>query len=499
MKRVLFIKNTLVLTATALFLRFVGMIFKIWLSGRVGSEAIGLYQIIMSVYICAASFATSGLSTAVTRLVTDELAVSGGGVKKIVSGGVRLTIFAALICFLALFFGANLISGYIIGDMRAALPIKILSVSLFFIGICSCFRGYFIARRKALGSSVSQITEQLVRIALTAALVLSADEINVVSATVAIVIGDTAAEIVASLLLFIMYRLDVKGVSAVNSPTGEVKKLLNIAIPITSGRYLSTFLRTAESTAVPRLLALSGLSSAAAISSFGMIKGMALPLILFPSAVLSTVSLLLIPEISEAKAKNNRILLRSTVFTVLKGTTLISIIVGFVFLFCGKALGTMLYHEGEVGRYICLLAPLTPLMYIDSIADGMLKGLDKQTALFRYSVADSGIRLILIFFILKPFGIDGFIGIMYFSNILTAVLHFRMLIKTADIKINAFSFLILPIFIGFAVCYLMNLGISFLDLAPTLKIVLFCIFSCLCYTILLFAVGLVKKSDFTRL
>lgn len=499
MKRVLFIKNTLVLTATALFLRFAGMIFKIWLSSRVGSEAIGLYQIIMSVYICAASFATSGLSTAVTRLVTDELAVSRGGVRKIVSSGVRLTIFAALICFLALFLGSDLISHYIIGDMRAALPIKILSVSLFFIGICSCFRGYFIARRKALGSSASQITEQLVRIAVTAALILSAGEINVVSATVAIVIGDTAAEIVASLLLFIMYRLDVKGVTEVTNERGTVKKLLNIAIPITSGRYLSTFLRTAESTAVPRLLTLGGLSSAAAISSFGMIKGMALPLILFPSAVLSAVSLLLIPEISEAKAKGNQTLLRSTVFTVLKTTTLISIIVGFIFLFCGNTLGTMLYHENEVGRYICLLAPLTPLMYIDSIADGMLKGLDKQSALFRYSVADSAIRLILIFFILKPFGINGFIGIMYFSNLFTAVLHFRMLTKTAGLRINAFSFFFLPIFIGFTVCYLMNLGLSFLALSPTLKIILFCSFSLVCYSVLIFAMGLIKRNDFTRL
>lgn len=469
------------------------MIFKIWLSSRVGSEAIGLYQIIMSVYICAASFATSGLSTAVTRLVTDELAVNGGGVKKIVSSGVQLTVFAALICFATLFFGADLISLYIIDDIRAAFPIKILSLGLFFIGLCSLFRGYFIARRKALGSGVSQITEQLVRIVVTASIICTAKEINVVSATVAIVIGDTAAEILASLLLFLMYKLDVKGVSADKKSKKSIKRLLNIAIPITSGRYLSTLLRTAESAAVPRLLTAFGMTSSAALSSFGMIKGMALPLILFPSAVLSAVSLLLIPEISEAKAKNNRILLRSTVFTVLKITMLISVIVGFIFFFCGDALGLLFYHESEVGRYIKLLAPLTPLMYIDSIADGMLKGMDKQTALFRYSVADSAIRLVLIFFILKPFGINGFIGIMYLSNIFTAVLHFRMLVKTADIKINTFSFLFLPVFLSAFVCYIINLGVSVLCVAPTLKIVIFCAFSVITYAVLLFTFGLLRK------
>lgn len=499
MKRVIFIKNTMLLTATSLILRFAGMIFKIWLSARVGSEAIGLYQIIMSVYICAASFATSGLSTAVTRLVTDELAVNGGGVRKIVSNGVKLTFAAALICFATLFFGADLISHYIIGDIRSAFPIRILSLSLFFIGICSCFRGYFIARRKALGSSVSHITEQLVRIAVTAIIIINFKEINVVSATTAIVLGDTAAEIVAGLLLFIMYRLDVKGVTADKKAGSFVKPLLDIAIPITSGRYLSTFLRTAESAAVPRLLTAFGMTSAAALSSFGMIKGMALPLILFPSAVLSAVSLLLIPEISEAKAKNNTFLLRSTVFMVLKVTTLISVIFGFIFFFCGDALGALFYNESEVGRYIKLLAPLTPLMYIDSVADGMLKGLDKQGALFRYSVADSAIRLILIFFMLKPFGIDGFIGIMYLSNIFTAVLHFRMLIKTANLKINPFSFVLLPVFLGFFVCYIMNLGISALGFSQTIKIILFCGFSLVSYAILLFALGLMKKEELIRL
>ncbi len=497
MKRVIFIKNTAILTTTSLILRFAGMIFKIWLSGKVGSEAIGLYQIIMSVYICISSFASSGLSTAVTRLVTDELAVSHGGVRKIVSKGVSLTLIAATICFLLMFFGSDLISTYFINDMRAAKPIKILSVALIFVGLCSCFRGYFIARRKAFGSSISQITEQVVRITVTAILICLCDEINVISATVCIVIGDAAAETVASALLYVMYLFDIKGIAYVSPPSANItKKLLNISVPITSGRYLSSFLRMAESAAVPRLLVVGGMTSAAALSGFGVIKGMALPLILFPSAVLSAVSLLLIPEISEAKARKNQKLLKNTVYVTLKITTLISLIVGFVFWFCGEELGLLLYNDASVGKFVKWLAPLTPLMYIDSIADGMLKGLDKQSAAFRYSVADSGLRLLLIFLILPRFALSGFIFIMYLSNIFTAFLHFRMLVITSRLKIHYINFLVLPTFIGFAVCFVLNSILNTFSLLPVIKIAVFLILSLSLYGILLYTVGVIRKNEF---
>ncbi len=496
MKRVIFIKNTLLLSATALILRFAGMIFKIWLSGKTGSEAIGLYQIIMSVYICVCSFATSGISTAVTRLVTDDLAVSGKASRKIIWSGAFLTLILGIIGFFILLFGADFISANIINDPRAALPIKILAVAVIFIGICSVFRGYFLARRKAFSSSISQITEQIVRIVVTAALILSFGKISVISATIAIVIGDVAAEIVAAIFLFIMYLADIKGYPFDKNAKNPSKEIIRIALPITSGRYLSTLLRTIESTAVPRLFVLSGMSSAAALSSFGAIKGMALPIILFPSAILSTVSLLLIPEISEAKAQKNTKLLKETVYISLKITTLVSLIVGLFLWFCGEELGILLYNDKSAGAFLKYLAPLTPLMYIDSIADGLLKGLDKQKQTFYYSVCDSAARLVLIFFILPKHSVSGFLFIMYLSNVFTAFLHFRLLLKTCKLKINFGNFLFLPALCGFSACYISFCIFSAFLTAPLIKILLSGAVGLFLYTFLLKVLGLFQKKDF---
>ncbi|MBR5011655.1 MAG: oligosaccharide flippase family protein, partial [Clostridia bacterium] len=117
MKKVIFIKNALVLTITSLILRLLGVFFKIWLAKRIGSEGIGLYQLVFSFYVLVATFATGGISTAVTRLVADELILgSRRGVKKIMRRSFSLTIFIAAASCLAIFVFASPIARFFIGN-----------------------------------------------------------------------------------------------------------------------------------------------------------------------------------------------------------------------------------------------------------------------------------------------------------------------------------------------------------------------------------------------
>ena len=110
-KKTVFIKNALILTASSLILRFVGIIFKVWLAQVIGSEGIGLYQLIFSVYVLAATFATSGICTAVTRLVAEELALgTKKGTLKILRRSIELTLIIAAASVAVVFFGAEFIS-----------------------------------------------------------------------------------------------------------------------------------------------------------------------------------------------------------------------------------------------------------------------------------------------------------------------------------------------------------------------------------------------------
>ena len=79
MDRRAFLKNTAILTGASLALRGIGMVFRVYLAAQIGAQGMGLYQLITTVYNLALTVATAGLGIAATRLVTEELALGGGG------------------------------------------------------------------------------------------------------------------------------------------------------------------------------------------------------------------------------------------------------------------------------------------------------------------------------------------------------------------------------------------------------------------------------------
>lgn len=501
MKKIIFIKNAIILTVSSLVLRFAGIIFKVWLAALIGSEGIGLYQLIFSVYMLAATFASSGICTAVTRMVADELALgTKKGALKILRRSVQFTLFVALASLCIMFFGAEFISLKFLGDIRAVPALKILGFSLPFMGISSCLKGYFIARRKAGPGSFAQLFEQGVRIALIIFLVKKLAGKGLAYSCGAVLLGDTIAEGLSCLVLWLIYLNDTKFKDSPpqkeSMPKGILRKILHISVPITAGRYLNTALRTGENILVPKTLAQSPTGGDRALSQFGMIKGMALPVLFFPSTLLNALSTLLIPEISEASARGRKNLVRSAAENILRLTAMISFIFAAIFFVAGGQIGELVYKSPDVGALLIALSPIVPLMYLDSVSDGILKGLDQQVFTFRTAIFDSSVRILLILIILPRFGLTGFIGIMYFSNLLTCGCNVGRLIKISGARLNIMREIILPASAALAITLLANTVLSFLGaLNLFIYVFLLCLISIPVYILLLFIFGSVALDD----
>lgn len=499
MKKTIFIKNAAILTVSSLILRFIGIVFKVWLAGKIGSEGIGLYQLTFSVYVLASTFATSGICTAVTRMVADEIAIGNeGGVKRILKRSITLSMIVAAATVLILFFGADFIAGTLLGDERATVAIKILSFSLPFMAVSSVLKGYFFARRKASPGAVSQLLEQGVRIGVVLVYIKLFEGRGLAFTCAAVLLGDTVAEGFALLMLYLMYLKDKKGLKSLGgsgSSSFITKNIIRIALPITSGRYLNSFLRTVENILVPKTLSHFGGSASVALSQFGMIKGMALPLLFFPSTLLNALSTLLIPEMSSSLALGRRGLVKYGTARILQLTGLISFVFSAIFFVGGRELGLLFYKDNDVGILLKLLAPLVPLMYLDSISDGILKGLDQQNFTFITSVTDSAMRIVLILLILKSRGLLGFISIMYFSNIYTCLLHVGRLLKVSGARIKFVKQIFLPLIFTFTSTLLIDTFIRPLNLSNLVYIILLSIFSGFTYFLYLFLTKTVTVDD----
>lgn len=500
MKKMLFIKNAAILTISSLILRFVGIVFKVWLAAAVGSEGIGLYQLIFSVYMLAATLVTSGISTAVTRLCAEELALGcANGVKKILHRSICITLIISLACTAVLFFGAVPIARYAVSDMRAVIAVKTLSFSLPFMGLSSCFKGYFIARRKASPTALSQLLEQAVRIAVVITALTRFGKHGLAFTCGAVLLGDTVSEICSALYLWILYLSDGKRIKNLSGrarpPYKIVRTVCSVMVPISSGRCLNSILRTVENMLVPKGLSSYPLSGQNALSQFGMIKGMALPILFFPSTLLSALSTLLIPEISEAAARGHRGVVREATQRIIGITSLISVIFASIFAVGGEKIGVIIYKSEDVGFLIKALSPIVPFMYLDGICDGILKGLNQQKSSFRTSITDSVLRIGLVIIILPRFGIYGFIGIMYFSNLLTCILNVGRLLKVSGARPDIVKVIFSPILGAASVTLLTDVVLRLLSLPNTVHIAVLCAICLPIYFLYLLCTGSLKKED----
>lgn len=421
--------NTLLLTGTALLMRTVGMSFQVYLSKKIGAAGIGLFQLIMSVSMLAATFAISGSRFATTRLVAEELGHgNGAGVKAAVK---RCLIYA--LCFgtaamIALFFGAEMIGLRWIGDSRTILSLRLLSLSLPAFALSAVLSGYFTAVSRVIKSAAVQIIEQLIRIGVVVFALSLTSGYTVESACAIIVIGGVIGEAASFLMLFILYFFEKKKFRTTYQKTTDItKRLLGIALPLALSAYARTALSTLQNLLVPRGFQKSGASSEKSLADYGMIQGMVFPVIAFPSAFFYSLAELIVPELTDAQVNGRTREISDKVSKILYFCVLFSIGVTAVLYYFSGQLGASIYQNVTVGYYIRMLSLLMPIYFLDSITDGMLRGLGQQMYCMRYNILDSFVSVILVYFLLPKYAVLGYIFMIYFTEIFNFTLSLRRL------------------------------------------------------------------------
>ncbi|MBQ7075506.1 MAG: polysaccharide biosynthesis C-terminal domain-containing protein, partial [Clostridia bacterium] len=207
------------------------------------------------------------------------------------------------------------------------------------------------------------------------------------------------------------------------------EKMLKIALPVALSTYLRTGLNSYKQIIIPKGLVKSGQLYKKALADYGVINGMVFPIIAFPMNILYSCGNLLVPELSECLARGNTVQIKRIVKKALKTTVLFSVP---VFVFClvfHDSIATLLYHNEEAGKYLLILCPIIITMYVDAVADGMLKGLNQQMYSMKYNILDSALSVILLLFLLPKYGLYGYIAVIYASEIFNTTLSVMRLKK----------------------------------------------------------------------
>lgn len=475
-------------------MRSIGMFFNVYISNKIGTEAIGIYQLIMSVYMFSITLANSGIHLATTRIVAEQEAFGlEDGIKKAMKKCLTYSlIMGSLACFL-LFSLSPFIATYYLHSKISSMPLRILAFSLPFLALSSCMNGYFSALSRVKKTVVSQVLEEFLKITFISFLLNFLMPSGIEYACISLVLGSTVSEFLSFLFLSFLFLKDKRKLNSFGyKDTNYTNQILKIALPISFTSYIRSGLSTLKQVLIPIQLEKSGLSCSSALSSYGMINGMVMPLILFPCSFISSFSSLLIPEFSYINVKKDNTKMNFVLNKIFKFCFIFSFLIMGIFWHFAYDLNKIIFPNIDISFYIKLLCPLIVLMYIDNVVDSILKGLDKQVSVMGINIIDLISSICLIYFLLPFHGIKGYVIILFASEIINGILSLILLIKNTNLKIDFVNWILKPLF----TIFLINFIIKDYFCSSIFELILQISIFCICYFIILVLVKGLIKTDF---
>lgn len=440
-------------------MKFAALIFNIYISNQIGSEAVGVFSLVMAVYLFFITVATSGLNIAVTVIVSEKFALNKNqqAIKAI-----RTCIFFSLLLGIAagglILLFSNFITSKCLHNMVSSRPLFYIAIGLPFIAMSSCISSYFATIRKAYKNAISQVFEFTIKMFATIILLKINISNGVEAICISLILADVISEICSFTLIFILYIIDIKLKKLEDIRSfGQRINILKIAFPVAVTSYIRSGLSTLKQLIIPTQLEKSGISCSRALSQYGMINGMVLPVITFPTVFTDSYSMLLIPEFSTYVAQKNYKAINYIANKIFKITCAFTMCICSIFFIFSNDLGLAIYNNIEIGYYFKIFTPFIFFMYMDHIIDCILKGLNKQFGVMCCNILDLSITTCFIYFLLPVLGIKGYVLSIFFSEVLNFSISLFQLFKYSGIKPNLIDWIVVPLFCSLVGFFVVNI------------------------------------------
>lgn len=418
---------------SSIILQIIGMFFNIYISNTIGEEAVGVFSLVMSVYLFGITLASAGINISATRVVAEELACNNEiGAKKAAKRCIFFSLVFGICASLIFFIYSDFIVEKCLHNRISKNVIYLICIALPSISMSSAVNGYFTAVRRVYKNAIAKFFEEFVKIICTAFLLKSFMPDGIDYACYSLILADVISEVLSFVYLYILYIFDKrKGLleSRFRDIDSYNKRILRITIPVALTSYLRSGLSTLKQLIIPSSLQKSGMNSSNSLIAYGIVNGMAMPIIMFPVILVTSFSGLLVPEFSRFHIEKNYKKIRNISSIVLIGTFIFSIIIAILVFAFANNLSIALYNKIEIAKYLRILSPLIIIMYLDIVIDSILKGLDAQVSVMAINVFDCIVSICFIYFLVPILGFSGYIISIFISEIIDFTLSGYKLLK----------------------------------------------------------------------
>ena len=429
------ITGTFFLTAAGIITKLIGFFYRIFLSRIFSEESLGVFGLIAPVMMLVHSVCAAGIQNAITRFVAASKKSKSSEAYGFLFTGIAISVFLSGTMAYVIFNYAPFIAINLIGERRCIPLLRISALSFPLATLHSCVNGFFYGQKKAAIPAWSMILEQSCRVLTVYILFRLSVQVGLNMSLSYICVGLLAGEF--SSAIFSCFMLAVKPGHA-DFPIRKTlsfskgKSIVALALPISLNRVCISFFSTIETIQLPKMLVSSGLTTSDALSIYGVFSGMAIPLIMFPSAFTGSAASLLLPSVSEAQAQGNTKRIQKTIYLTIGLCLLLGIICFLFFFSFADVLGKMLFGSDIAASQIRALSFVCPFLYMSGTLSSILHGLGKTGITFLFNLSSILLRLAFVFFAVPFIGFSGYIygtlisQVFYDFLIILALRHYML-------------------------------------------------------------------------
>ena len=492
------IRGTLLLTITGFITRIIGFIYKIYLADLLGAKMLGIYQLVFPVYGICFTIYGAGIQTAISQNIAAELSSKGekAAPKRILITGILMGLSLALLLSGIVYFGAEWIAAFFLLEPSLAPYLQILSVLFPFCSVSACINGYYYGISQARVPAVTQIIEQIVRVSFVF-LFCSLLPVDDITGCRIAVWGLVAGEIASNLYNVWKVTRSISRIPGSLNPrhTGVLRNLLSLAATLTATKLVISILHSTESVLIPAALKKFGCTMEEALSIYGILTGMSMSFLLFPSTITNSLAVMLLPNVASSYAAGNTKKIKQAVTLSVKYSLLIGLLCTAVFFLFGRDFGTVFFHNIDAGSYLVVLSWLCPFLYLGTTLTSIINGMGHTTVTFCYTLLSLSIKILFLIFAAPVFGIRGYLVGLLVSQLLLTLLEVIYLHRY--ILFDAGAWILLPgIFLLLFGWLLQNFfPLMRQSLSGILALTLCCGLLCLGYVIFLLLCGIISRRD----
>ena len=369
------LSNAAWLAATAVFVKLIGLLYKIPMAHALSDEGMGYFNAAYTIYSLLYLLGSAGVPKAITILISGCSARNERERQKIFCIASRLFLKIGLVLFVLLFALAHPIARWI-GSPNAAPSILLISPCLLMVSLGGVYRGYLVAKGDFSTTAIASLIEAGAKLILGLLFIILGKAISLPLEWVCAlsVLGIVIGTFVSSIYLKINIKIKNQDqiLKQFDFYRGEKKniqmQILRIAMPITFGSIAAGISSLVDLSMIIKRLEFSGVGVEEATAIYGNYTTLAVPMLQVASALLAPISVVLLPHLSSARADRKRDGFDFMLGIGCEMSAFVSVPLAFIFFFFPKNLLSILFPASSAS----LAAPLLRVLSIGVLSLSML-------------------------------------------------------------------------------------------------------------------------------